>query len=87
MLNLFQTRLASINERGLNIPKLSAEYICKYKGSLIGKHFKSLAQIMPFLIYDIVSQDLLDAWTVIGRLIVLIWHTEIKDMETYMVCN
>ncbi|KAG7089272.1 hypothetical protein E1B28_010971 [Marasmius oreades] len=49
----FQTRLASIDTSGLNIPKISAEYICTYKGSLIGKHFKSLAQLMPFLIYNL----------------------------------
>ncbi|KAL0575646.1 hypothetical protein V5O48_006331 [Marasmius crinis-equi] len=68
----------------MNIPKLSAEYVCAYKGSLIGKHFKSLAQLMPFLIYDIVPRKVVDAWTIIGELVVLIWHTEIDDLETYL---
>ncbi|KAJ8086260.1 hypothetical protein PM082_005083 [Marasmius tenuissimus] len=80
----FQVRLASVDTSGLNIPKISAEYICAYKGSLIGKHFKSLAQLMPFLIYDLVPGKVLDAWTIIGELIVLIWHTEIEDREVYL---
>jgi hypothetical protein len=31
---------------------------------------------MPFLIYDLVAQDILHAWNIIGMLIVLLWHTE-----------
>ncbi|KAL0569855.1 hypothetical protein V5O48_012107 [Marasmius crinis-equi] len=80
----FQTRLASVDESGLNIPRLSAEYICGYKGSLIGKHFKSLAQLMPFLIYDLVPRKVLDAWSIIGELVVLVWHTQIDDLEEYL---
>ncbi|KAJ6632423.1 hypothetical protein B0H10DRAFT_1938045 [Mycena sp. CBHHK59/15] len=41
---LFQTRLNSILEDGLNIPKIQADYMCQYKGGLIGKHFKTLSQ-------------------------------------------
>ncbi|THG97865.1 hypothetical protein EW026_g4222 [Hermanssonia centrifuga] len=41
---LFQARLASLNTEGLKDPDLRAEYLVQYKGSLIGKHFKSLAQ-------------------------------------------
>ena len=81
----FKVRLASIETSGLNIPTLSADYICAYKGSLIGKHFKSLAQLMPFLVYDLVPKKVLDAWTIIGELVVLIWHTKIKDLEDYLV--
>ncbi|KAG8923117.1 hypothetical protein FRC02_011341 [Tulasnella sp. 418] len=82
--SLFHTRLASIDTDGLNIPKIPADYICKYSGSLIGKHFKSLAQVMPFLIYDLVPKSVLDAWTIIGRLVVLLWHTSIGDTEKYL---
>ncbi len=84
-LTIFQTRLASTDWNGLNAPSTNAEYICQYHGSLIGKHFKSLAQVMPFLIYDIVPQDVLRAWNVIGALVVLLWHTEIEDLEGYLV--
>ncbi|KAG2094609.1 uncharacterized protein F5147DRAFT_747791 [Suillus discolor] len=44
LLHLFQNCLETINKDALNAPYLNADYICHYKGSLIGKHFKSLAQ-------------------------------------------
>lgn len=85
--SIFQARLGSFNIDGLNIPTLSAEYICQYRGGLIGKHFKSLAQIMPFIIHDLVSQEVLDAWLLIGRMCVLLWHTEIHDLNAYLVSS
>ncbi|KAH9165166.1 hypothetical protein EDB89DRAFT_1858608 [Lactarius sanguifluus] len=84
---LFQTRLASVDWNGLNAPSTDAEYICQYHGSLIRKHFKGLAQVMPFLIYDIVHKDVLHAWNIIGVLLVLLWHTEIEDIECYFVSS
>ncbi|KAJ3551225.1 hypothetical protein NM688_g4827 [Phlebia brevispora] len=81
---IFETRLASLDTSGLKDPDLRPEYIIRYKGGLIGKHFKSLAQVMPFLIYDLVSSDLLDAWSIIGRLVVLLWHTTINNTEEYI---
>ncbi|KAG1774085.1 hypothetical protein EV702DRAFT_1180886 [Suillus placidus] len=84
LVKIFQTRLDNINKDGLNSPTLGAEYICRYSGSLIGKHFKSLAQIMPFLIYDLVLSTVLNGWTVIGQLVVLLWHTRIDDVEEYL---
>ncbi|KAG1873405.1 hypothetical protein C8R48DRAFT_594331, partial [Suillus tomentosus] len=84
LLDLFQTRLDSIAKDGLNSPCLNADYICHYKGSLIGKHFKSLAQVMPFLIQDLLPITVLDGWTTIGELVVHIWHTKIDDTELYL---
>ena len=85
-LDIFQTWLHSINSDGLNIPAINAEYICRYKGSLIGKHFKSLAQVMPFLIYDLVPPMVLEAWNIIDSLVVLLWHTKIDNLDSYPVC-
>jgi hypothetical protein len=84
---VFQARLASVDTIGLNLPKFNADYICKYKGGLIGKHFKSLAQVMPFLIYDLVPRNVYDGWLAIGTLVVLLWHTEIENTEEYLVSH
>ncbi|KAG1723899.1 hypothetical protein EDB19DRAFT_1915867 [Suillus lakei] len=84
LLDVFQMRLDSIEKAGLNAPCLNAEYICHYKGGLIGKHFKSLAQVMPFLIQDLLPRTVLDGWTCIGELVVYVWHTEIDDIEIYL---
>ncbi|KAF8124206.1 hypothetical protein EV363DRAFT_1178318, partial [Boletus edulis] len=58
-----------------------------YKGSLIGRHFKSLAQVMPYLIHDLIPCMVLNGWTLIGQLVVLLWHTEIENIQakTYLV--
>ncbi|KAF8062389.1 hypothetical protein FPV67DRAFT_1422187 [Lyophyllum atratum] len=82
--SLFQTRLNSIVEHGLNIPKVQADYMCQYRGGLIGKHFKTLSQIMAFAAYDLVPANVLDAWLILGRLTVLLWHTEIEDINIYI---
>lgn len=84
-LPLFQTRLNSVVKDGLNIPKIPADYMCQYRGGLIGKHFKTISQIMAFVVYDLVPREVLDAWLIIGRLTVLLWHTEIDDVSVYMV--
>lgn len=60
--------------------------MCQYRGGLIGKHFKTISQVMAFVVYDLVPREVLDAWLVIGRLTVLLWHTEIEDMSVYVVC-
>ena len=49
-MNLLQTRLASLDMHGLNAPSFDLAYVCHYKGGLIGKHFKSLAQLMAFTV-------------------------------------
>ncbi|EIW73869.1 hypothetical protein CONPUDRAFT_33137, partial [Coniophora puteana RWD-64-598 SS2] len=83
LLERFRSRLDSLSADGLNAPNLGADYICRCRGGLIGKHFKSLAQVMPFLIYDLVPKAVLDAWTLIGELVVLIWHTKIDNTKVY----
>ena len=59
----------------------------QYRQNLIGKHFKSLAQVMPFLIYDLVPKTVLDGWRTIGHLVVLLWHTKIDEIEPYLVLS
>ncbi|KIK75542.1 hypothetical protein PAXRUDRAFT_18906 [Paxillus rubicundulus Ve08.2h10] len=84
MILLGVTRLESINKDGLNSPTLGVDYIVQFKGSLIGKHFKSLAQVMPYLIYDLVPRTVLEGWTAIGELVVLLWHMQIDNVEEYL---
>lgn len=76
----FQAPLNLIVAEGLNVPKIPTDYMCQYCGGLIGKHFKTISQIMAFTVYDLVPQEVLDAWLTLGRLTVLLWHTEIDDV-------
>ncbi|KIO21113.1 hypothetical protein M407DRAFT_15855 [Tulasnella calospora MUT 4182] len=83
-MDVFQAHLASVNSDGLNIPKICARYMCMYSGSLIGKHFKTIAQVMEFTIYDLVPKDVLQAWRAIRTLVSLLWYTEILDVPSYI---
>ena len=60
--SIFQSRLASINQDSLHITPIRADYIVQYKGGLIGRQFKDLAQVMVFLLYDITSDEILEYW-------------------------
>ncbi|KAH7885946.1 hypothetical protein F5I97DRAFT_1936899 [Phlebopus sp. FC_14] len=51
----------------------------------VDKDGLNLPLVMPFLIYDLISKTVLNGWTAIGELVVLIWHTEITDTEVLRV--
>ena len=59
--------------------------MCQHQGLLNGKHFKTIVQIIAYTIYDCVLKDLLDAWLLLRRLMVFLWHTEIVDLNVYLV--
>lgn len=84
-LRIFQMQLESVNRDRLNSLMLNPNYILRYKNALVRKHFKSLAQVMPYLIYDLIPQTALQGWSVVGKLVVLLWHTSIEDIELYLV--
>ncbi|EJF57509.1 hypothetical protein DICSQDRAFT_69263, partial [Dichomitus squalens LYAD-421 SS1] len=83
-LGVFQARLNSLAKSGLNIPTIQADYMCRYRGALIGKHFKTISQIMAFAICKLVDDSLQNAWVSVGRLTVLLWETEIIVMADYL---
>jgi hypothetical protein len=85
-LHILCSRLNSIDVSGLNTSPIQGDYLIKFSGGLIGKHFKALAQIMPFACYDFVSAELFQMWLSIGRLGVLLWETEIDQMTVFKVC-
>ncbi|KAG2343821.1 hypothetical protein BDR05DRAFT_883672 [Suillus weaverae] len=80
-----RSHLEFVNKNGLNTPALNAGYICHYRDSLICKHFKSLAQVMPFLVYDLIPQTVVNGWSIIGELVALVWHMTIPDIEKYLI--
>ena len=84
-MDTFFSHLSSVNKDGLNVPSLNPTYVCHYQGSLIGKHFKSIMQVMPFLVHDLLPQNVINSWTCIGTLVVLLWHTSIDDIEDYLL--
>lgn len=82
---LFQANLNSLEKAGLRIPNIMADYMCRYRGGLIGKHFKTICQVMAFAVCGLVDEVIQKLWHALGRLTTMIWETQIEDMDNYIV--
>ncbi|KAF8173028.1 hypothetical protein K438DRAFT_1940336 [Mycena galopus ATCC 62051] len=83
--NLHITRLSSISVAGLGISPLAGRTLVQYSSSLTGRDFRSIAQVAPFVVYDLVSADCFTTWQSLSKLIPLIWQPEIEDIESYIM--
>ena len=54
-------QLNSIDVHGLRISHLSGETLVNYAGSLTGHDFHVIAQVAPFVIFDLVPDDVFEA--------------------------
>jgi hypothetical protein len=82
----FAACLRSIAVDGLQTGPVPA-YIWSNHGSLNSKHFMILGQLAIFCLPGLVSIELLNAWYVIGQLMVLVWYSEIHDLEAVGSCK
>ena len=82
----FQARLNSLEKSGLNIASIMGDYMCRFRGGLIGKHFKTISQVMSFAVSGLVRPELCNTWRAVGHLTVLLWETEIDNITDYLVC-
>lgn len=83
---IFSIQLASSSIDGLSVSSIRAEYLVKYKNSLVGNHFKLLQQVSVFHLYDGVCPPLVfDLWKATGELGALLWYHRIDNIERYMV--
>ena len=39
---------------------------------------------MPFVAHGLLPLEVINAWTCLGSLIVLLWHTRIEDLDVYL---
>lgn len=82
---LLATRLCSFDVSGLGISPLAGQTLVQYAGSLTGRDFRVIAQVAPFVAYDLVSKDCLETWVALSKLIPLIWQPEIDDIDAHCV--
>jgi hypothetical protein len=57
----------------------------QYHNNLIGKHFKTLMQTMPFHVHDLVTPGQFALVKVVGALRAMLWYHEIDNMDEYLV--
>lgn len=82
---LLAQRLNSLDVHGLGISKLSGETLVNYAGSLTGRDFRVIAQVAPFVIFDMVPDDVFEAWLALSKLVPLLWQPFINDIDEYLV--
>ncbi|KAJ7147561.1 hypothetical protein C8R43DRAFT_889965, partial [Mycena crocata] len=82
---LLATRLSSLDVSGLGISPLAGKTLVQYSGSLTGRDFRAIAQVAPFVVYDLVSKDCLETWQALSKMVPLIWQPEIKDIESHII--
>jgi hypothetical protein len=59
--------------------------LVNYAGSLTGRDFRAIAQVAPFVIYDMVPADVFSAWVALSTLVPLLWQPFIDDIKAYSV--
>ncbi|KAJ7710473.1 hypothetical protein B0H17DRAFT_914738 [Mycena rosella] len=81
---LLITRLSSLDVSGLGISPLAGRTLVQYSGSLTGRDFRSIAQVAPFVVYDLVSPECFETWQALSKLVPLIWQPEIPNIEPHI---
>ncbi|KAG5652758.1 hypothetical protein H0H81_003845 [Sphagnurus paluster] len=77
-------RLSSLDTAGLGISPLSGSTLVTYAGSLTGRDFRAIAQVAPFVLYDLLDKDLLACWNALGVLVPLVWQPKIENLDAHI---
>ncbi|KIY61625.1 hypothetical protein CYLTODRAFT_495162 [Cylindrobasidium torrendii FP15055 ss-10] len=83
-LHVLKTRLDSLDISGLGVDKLRGETLVTYAGSLQGGDFRKIAQVAPFVLYDLMPSENIEVWTALGHLAALLWQPEIPNITSHI---
>jgi hypothetical protein len=78
-------RLSSADTSGLGIPPLAGRTLVQYAGSLVGRDFRAIAQVAPFVLAGLLPDDLIETWAALGSLVSLVYEPHIHDLDSYLV--
>ena len=79
--------LFSLSQNGLGDHSVRPEYIMHFRGSLVGRHLHSIAQLAVFLFGRLVEPVLRTVWVTLSRLCAILFVQIIDDMQAHKVCN
>ncbi|KAK7015952.1 hypothetical protein R3P38DRAFT_3203654 [Favolaschia claudopus] len=81
---LLMTRLSSLDVSGLGISPLAGRTLVQYSGSLVGRDFRAIAQVAPFVVYDLVSDECFKTWQALSKLVPLVWQPNIENIDSHI---
>ncbi|KAI9601743.1 hypothetical protein KEM48_000846 [Puccinia striiformis f. sp. tritici PST-130] len=77
--------LHSFNTGGLNIPPIQAHYMIKHWGSFVGKDFRTILQVAPFVFFPFMDAQQKEIWIPLCHLGSLVFQTNIPVMDSYLL--
>ncbi|KAJ4477736.1 hypothetical protein C8J55DRAFT_430734, partial [Lentinula edodes] len=77
-------RLSSMDVSSTGLSPLAGETLVKYAKSLTGRDFRAIAQVAPFVLYDLVPKECFEAWLALSALIPLVWQPVIHHLDSYL---
>lgn len=85
--SILRVRLASLDVTGLDpsLTKVAASTLVNYAGSLVGRDFRVIIQVAPFVLYGLLHERIYLAWLALGQVARLCWQPEIDNLDQYLV--
>ncbi|KAI0668320.1 hypothetical protein C8Q78DRAFT_980185, partial [Trametes maxima] len=80
-----EATLRALSQDGIGKHSLRPDYLMQFRGSLVGRHLHSIAQLAVFLFARTVEPVLHTVWVHLSRLCALLYVMIIKDMPKYKV--
>lgn len=82
---ILAARLSSFDVSGLGLSPLPGHTLVKYAGSLVGRDYRAIAQVAPFVLYGLVTPECYETWVCLSKLVPLVWQPVIHDIDEHMV--
>ncbi|KAH9810786.1 hypothetical protein DFH28DRAFT_1064014 [Melampsora americana] len=82
--NNLSARWRSVNTKGWNIPPIQPNVFVTFYQSLVGREFRTVLQLVPFVLFEHLSQEKRDMWTSLCILSSYIFQTKMSNMKTYL---
>lgn len=83
--DILKQRLVSVCTTGLGIDSINPVQLVNFSGSPVGKDFRTVAQIAPFVLKGMISISLYTCCIYLQQLCAIAYVQEIDDIEVYIV--
>ncbi|KAA1082985.1 hypothetical protein PGT21_022018 [Puccinia graminis f. sp. tritici] len=82
--NKLEACLRSFNTDSLNIPHIQASYMMAHYKSFVGKDYRTILQLAPFVLFQFMNESQKELWVSMCHMTSLAFQTRIPDLEPYL---